>query len=54
VLGMLHTYFNKEFQVDYDASGPSIGVVLSQEGRPIAFFNEKLNDDKKYYSVYDQ
>lgn len=30
-----------------------IGVVLSQEGRPIAFFSEKLNDAKRRYSSYD-
>ena len=45
--------FSKVFQVDCDASGSAIGVVLSQEGKPIAYFNEKLNDEKNY-SVYDQ
>ena len=41
------------FQVDCNASGTTIGAVLSQEVRPIAYFSEKLNDAKKYY-IYDQ
>ena len=40
--------------MDCDASGSAIGVVLSQEGKPIACFSEKLNDEKKKYFVYDQ
>ena len=44
--------FNKVFQVDCDVSGNAIGVVLSQEGSPIAYFSKKLNDAKKY-SIYD-
>ena len=39
--------FSKVFQVDCDASGSSIGVVLSQKGKLIAYFSEKLNDAKK-------
>ena len=44
---------SKVSQVDCDASGSAIGVVLSQEGNLLAYFSEKLNDGKEY-SVYDQ
>ena len=53
-LGLSLPNFNKAFQVDCDTSGSAIGAILSQEGKPFAYFSEKLNDAKKKYYVYDQ
>lgn len=44
--------FNKIFTIECDASNLTTGAIISQEGRAIEFFSEKLNEAKRKYSSY--
>jgi hypothetical protein len=45
--------FKVPFELHYDTSKVGIEVVLSQRGKPVAFFSEKLSGSRLNYSTYD-
>ena len=46
--------FTKMFEIECDASGMGISVVLMQGGRLIAYFSEKLSRATLNYLTYDK
>lgn len=46
--------FTITFEVECDESGIGIGGVLMQDGKPIAYFSEKLGGAQLNYSMYDK
>ena len=42
------------FEIHTDASDFQIGAVLSQRGKPLAFFSRKLNSAQKNYTVTEK
>jgi ribonuclease HI len=45
--------FDKPFIVECDERSIAVGAILSQEGRQVVFFSERLNEAKYRYSSYD-
>ncbi|CAJ1939626.1 unnamed protein product [Cylindrotheca closterium] len=43
--------FSKPFTIHTDASGFQLGGVISQEGKPIAFYSRKLNPAQRNYTT---
>ena len=46
--------FNKPFVIHTDASHYQLGGVISQEGKPIAFYSRKLNDAQTRYTTTER
>ncbi|TYK22651.1 reverse transcriptase [Cucumis melo var. makuwa] len=46
--------FSLSFTIETDASGIGLGAVLSQKGRPIAYFSQKLSPRAQAKSIYER
>jgi hypothetical protein len=46
--------FNKEFVIHTDASHTQLGAMISQDGKPIAFFSRKLNGAQTWYTTTER
>ena len=46
--------FNKTFEIHTDASKTQLGAVISQEGKPIAFYSRKLNPAQINYTTTER
>ena len=46
--------FSKPFQVHTDASHYQLGAVISQDGKPIAFYSRKLKPEQTRYTTTER
>ena len=46
--------FNEDFEIHTDASKTQLGAVISQKGKPIAFYSRKLNPAQTRYTTTER
>jgi hypothetical protein len=51
---LVYPDFNKEFVIHTDASHTQLGAVISQDGKPIAFYSRKLNPAQMRYTTTER
>ncbi len=51
---LVYPNFSQPFEIHTDASHMQLGVVILQNGRPIAFYSRKLNDAQKCYTTTER
>ena len=45
---------NEAFKIHTNASAFQLGVVIWQQGKPIAFYSRKINDSQQQYTVLER
>ena len=48
---LAYLYFNKHFDIHTDVSYYHLGIVISQNGKPIAFYRRKLTGPQTRYTT---
>ena len=48
---LVYPEFNKPFDIHTDARDLQLGALISQQGKPIAFYNRKLNPAQTWYTT---
>jgi RNase H-like domain found in reverse transcriptase len=51
---LAYPYFNKPLRIHTDASHYQLGAVISQEGKPNAFYSRKLNPAQTRYTTTER
>ena len=46
--------FNKEFEIYTDVSLYQIGTIITQDGKPVAFYSRKLSDGQHNYTITEK
>ena len=46
--------FNDVFEIHTDSSNYQMGAIISQKGRPIAYWSKKLSETQQNYPTTDQ
>ena len=46
--------FNAPFEIHTDASKLQLGAVISQKGKPIAFYSQKMNISQQNYTTTEK
>ena len=46
--------FNAPFEIHTDSSKLQIGAVISQKGKPIAFYSQEMNSTQHNYTTTDK
>ena len=51
---LVYPDLNKPFDIHTDTSATQLGAVISQEGKPIAFYSRKLNPEQTRYTTIEK